>query len=172
MGAQLSIASGPHHANLTGAGLSRDLPLLLETLADELTNPAFPDSELAKAKLEMRAGVLQNFDNTAQRAIDRATQIAFPEGHPYRAATKDEMIAHCVHVGRSQFSCACRTKSLRSKLRAPRGQGRVGVSMRIPAAPGHSFRRDLGTDSGLTWALVPEHLGTDSGAPGHSLRSI
>ena len=99
VGAQLSIASGPHHANLTGAGLSRDLPLLLETLADELTNPAFPDSELAKAKLEMRAGVLQNFDNTAQRAIDRATQIAFPEGHPYRAATKDEMIASIEQAG-------------------------------------------------------------------------
>src|SRR5260370_12452044 len=42
------------------------------------------------------------------------------------------------------------------------------------------FRRDLGTrsgatwatDSGGTWALVPEHLGTDSGAPGHPFRTL
>ncbi|MEO6420829.1 MAG: hypothetical protein ABIP39_15560 [Polyangiaceae bacterium] len=53
----------------------------------------------------------------------------------------------------------------------------INVHVRIPAAPGHSFRRHLGTDSGLTWALIPEHLGTDSGdlgthsgAPGHSFR--
>ena len=94
VGARLSIDNGPNHATLTGAGMSRDLGLLLETLADELTNPAFPDSELAKAKLEMRAGVLRAYDNTQQRAIDRATQIAFPQGHPYRAATKEEMLAN------------------------------------------------------------------------------
>jgi zinc protease len=93
VGAQQSIESGPYHTIVTGSGLSRDLPLLLETLADELANPAFRDSELTKAKLELRNDALQAFDNTRQRAVDRATQLAFPVGHPYHAATRDEMLA-------------------------------------------------------------------------------
>ena len=58
------------------------------------------------------------------------------------------------------------------------GGSNVYDGVRIPAALGHSFRRHLGTDSGLTWALIPEHLGADSddlgthsGALGHSPRS-
>ena len=31
--------------------------------------------------------------------------------------------------------------------------------VRIPAALGRPFRNDLGTDSGSTWAPIPEHLG-------------
>jgi zinc protease len=93
VGAQLTVANGAMHATLDGSGLSRDLPLLLETLAEELLEPAFADSELAKAKLEMRAGLLQLDDNTRQRGIDRATQIVFAEGHPNRAAGKVAMLA-------------------------------------------------------------------------------
>ena len=45
--------------------------------------------------------------------------------------------------------------------------------LRIPAALGHRFRKHLGSHSGGTWApvpdtwaLIPAHLGADSGAPG------
>jgi hypothetical protein len=38
--------------------------------------------------------------------------------------------------------------------------------VRIPAPLGHAFRRHLGSHSGGTWARIPEHLGTDSGALG------
>jgi zinc protease len=93
VGAQLDIESGLNQSTISGGGLSRDLPLLLETLADELLHPAFADSELTRAKLEMRTDVLRGYDNTLQRAIDRATQIVFPEGHPYRAPDKDDMLA-------------------------------------------------------------------------------
>jgi zinc protease len=93
VGAGLDISSGRYDTGIAGSGLSRNLKLILETLADELRNPAFPDSELSKAKLEMRTDVLQAYDNTAQRAYDRVTQIVFPEGHPYRSATKDVMLA-------------------------------------------------------------------------------
>jgi zinc protease len=93
VGAGLDISSGPYDAGVAGSGLSRNLKLILETLADEIQNPAFPDSELSKAKLELRTGVLQAYDNTGDRAIDRVTQIVFPKDHPYRAATRDEMLA-------------------------------------------------------------------------------
>jgi hypothetical protein len=35
----------------------------------------------------------------------------------------------------------------------------VKEEMRIPVASGHRFRRDLGTDSGMTRALNPERSG-------------
>ncbi|HEY7727946.1 MAG TPA: insulinase family protein, partial [Candidatus Eisenbacteria bacterium] len=68
VGAGLGIGSGSYETSISGSALSRNLPLLLGTLADELLNPAFPDSELSKAKLEMRTDVLQAYDNTWRRA--------------------------------------------------------------------------------------------------------
>jgi zinc protease len=93
VGARISIASDTYQATVIGSALSRDTGLLLSYLSDVLQNPAFSDSELAKAKVEMKSGVLRAFDNTRQRGFDRLTQLAFPEAHPYRAPTKDAMLA-------------------------------------------------------------------------------
>jgi transposase len=38
----------------------------------------------------------------------------------------------------------------------------AALRVRIPDALGHRFRRDLGTNSGGTWAPIPEHLGKDN----------
>ncbi len=93
VGAQIGIGSDVYDATIQASSLSRDARLLLSVLADELKNPAFADSELSKAKAEMKTDVLRAFDNTRQRAFDRLTQLAFAPGHPYRAPTKDEMLA-------------------------------------------------------------------------------
>jgi zinc protease len=93
VGAQLYIFASLQEATIAATGLTRDLRLILSTLSDELRNPAFADSEIAKAKLEMKANVLRAADNTAQRAIDRLSRIALSQGHPYRAATSDEVLA-------------------------------------------------------------------------------
>jgi zinc protease len=92
MGAQLIVFASLQEATITGSGLTRDLRSILSILADELRYPAFADSELAKAKLEMKASVLRAADNTAQRAIDRLSRLALPADHPYRAATSDEAL--------------------------------------------------------------------------------
>jgi zinc protease len=92
-GAQIRISSDLMGANIVGSGLSRDLRLLLGTLTEELREPAFSDSELVKAKRELSAAVLRASEDTFQRAYDRLTQLSFAEGHPYRAPTKEEMLA-------------------------------------------------------------------------------
>jgi zinc protease len=97
-GAQLGVQADVMGSNLSGAGLSRDLRLMLGTLAEEITQPAFADSELVKAKREMSADVLRASENTFQRAYDRLTQLAYPESHPYRAPTKEEMLASIDHA--------------------------------------------------------------------------
>jgi zinc protease len=92
-GAQLSFFSNLQETIATASGLSRDTQLLLELLADEILHPSFPDSELVKAKSEYRSVVLRNAENTSLRAFDRLTQVVYPDGHPYRSPTAEEMIA-------------------------------------------------------------------------------
>jgi len=93
VGARLSISSDLNVTTVQGSSLSRDARLLLSILADELRNPAFGDSELEKAKAEMKTDVLRSFDNTRLRAFDRLAQAVYPAGHPYHAPTKDERMA-------------------------------------------------------------------------------
>ena len=65
--------------------MARDLPLLLEILADELKNPAFSAAELGKARKELENDYLRADDETSQRAQQRLSQLAFAEGHPYHS---------------------------------------------------------------------------------------
>ncbi|MBK5260330.1 MAG: insulinase family protein [Thermoanaerobaculia bacterium] len=92
-GANRNYSTSLFESNLLLNGLSRDLPLLIEILSDELRNPAFTADELTKAKAELKTNVLRADDNTQTRAMDRLTQLVYPESHPYRAAGKDPMLA-------------------------------------------------------------------------------
>ena len=92
IGARIAVSSDVYGATIQGSSLSRDTRILLSILADEMKNPAFSDSELAKAKTEMKTDVLRAYDDTRQRAFDRLSQAAFAPGHPYRAPSKDEML--------------------------------------------------------------------------------
>ena len=93
VGAQLTIGADAIEASVFGSGLARDLRLVLGILAEELRTPAFADSELVKTKAEFRADVLRASDNTGQRARDRLTQLVYGDGHPFRAPSKDAMLA-------------------------------------------------------------------------------
>ncbi len=62
--------------------MSRDVPLLVDILSDELKNPAFNADELAKAKKELENDYLQAADNTFARAFERLTQVVYREGQP------------------------------------------------------------------------------------------
>lgn len=67
-------------------GMARDLPMMLEVLAEELRLPAFSSAELARAKRELENEYLRSDDDTSFRAQERLAQLAFPQGHPYRSA--------------------------------------------------------------------------------------
>jgi zinc protease len=102
-GAQLAFAATLYDATATGAGLSRDARLLIETLADELKSPAFAPEEIEKARAEMKTTVLQASESTFQRAADRIAEIVFPSGHPYHAPTPDEMLASLAATTRTEI---------------------------------------------------------------------
>lgn len=93
VGATRNYATNATEAVINMNGMSRDLPLLLDILADELKNPAFSAEELAKAKKELENDYLQAADNTFTRAYERLTQVVYREGHPYYVAGKDKLVA-------------------------------------------------------------------------------
>src|SRR6185503_11141739 len=92
-GAQLTINGDLSEATIAGSALSRDTKLLLGTLAEELREPSFPKDELVKAKSELRADLLRGYDNTGLRAREALSRLAYPEGHPFRAADRQVMLA-------------------------------------------------------------------------------
>jgi len=102
-GAQLDVNGGFLETTATGSGLSRDTKLLLETLADQLKNPAFAPEEIEHAKAERKAVVLRNAEDTGRRALDRIRNIIFPEGHPHRAPTAEAMLASLDSLTREEL---------------------------------------------------------------------
>jgi zinc protease len=97
-GAQLTINGDLSEATIAGSALSRDTKLLLGTLAEELREPSFPKDELVKAKSELRADLLRGYDNTGLRAREALSRLAYPEGHPFRAADREVMLASLDHA--------------------------------------------------------------------------
>jgi zinc protease len=93
VGATRSYVTNVTDAAISANGLSRDLALLVEIVADELKNPAFGADELAKAKKELENAYLQAADNTSARAFERLQQLVYREGHPYFAPGKDKLVA-------------------------------------------------------------------------------
>jgi zinc protease len=93
-GASRSYATSLGEASFTGTGLSRDLPLLLEVLGDELRQPAFTDEELAKAKRELETDYLRADDNTSLRAFERLSQLAYAPTHPYYPQPRAAKVAN------------------------------------------------------------------------------
>jgi len=82
-----------NEALINANGMARDLPLLLDVLADELKNPAFAADELVQAKTELENDILRADDNTSARAMARLSQLVYPQSHPYYSFGKAEKLA-------------------------------------------------------------------------------
>jgi len=83
VGAERRYLTTPGHVGIEADGMARDLPLILDVLADELRRPALAPGELAKAKAELENEVLRADDDTSTRAQERLAQLSFAPGHPY-----------------------------------------------------------------------------------------
>ncbi|MFN0109748.1 MAG: M16 family metallopeptidase [Blastocatellia bacterium] len=93
-GARLGFASNNFTTSVSGQSLSRDLPLIVSTLAEELRAPAFPADELDKLKQRFIAGIKEDQDDTRSRAYERMSQLVFPVGNPFYRLPAETVIAH------------------------------------------------------------------------------
>ena len=137
-GATRSYTLGTNETWINANGMARDLPLLIDVIADELKNPAFTAEEFAKAKKEMETDILRLDDSTGSRGIERLTQVVYAENHPYRSPGREKMLASV-------------TAATESDLRAFHGARFTGAGL-ILAIVGD-------VDAAKTIALVEKQLG-------------
>ncbi len=92
-GARLGVSSNNFTTSVSGQSLSRDLPLIVSTLAEELRLPSFPAEELEKLKHRVIASIREDQEDTRSRAYERLTQIVFPAESPFHRLPAETAIA-------------------------------------------------------------------------------
>lgn len=103
VGATRAYTSGLNEIGVQAGGMARDLPLMLEIVADELINPAFRADELAKVRREQENAYQRAHDDTFARARQRLGQLVFGRDHPYHAFGRDEKLASLAAVTESDL---------------------------------------------------------------------
>lgn len=83
VGATFSIGASLESTSFHGDALAGNLDLLLDTIADVVVNPTFPDEELGKVRTEILTSLRQDDDSTSRVASKEARGMLYPEGHPY-----------------------------------------------------------------------------------------
>lgn len=82
-GASVGVSSNTFTTSLSTQSLSKDLPMVLASLAEQLREPTFPADELDKLKQRVTASIHRNQEDTQRRAVERFSQLVFPEGNPF-----------------------------------------------------------------------------------------
>jgi len=91
-GARAGVSANTFTVSISGLSLSRDLPLIVSTLAEELREPVFPADELEKLKQRIIANIREDQDETRSRAYERLSQIVFTEENPFHVYPADRTI--------------------------------------------------------------------------------
>lgn len=81
-GASLGFNTGVHKSGFHGRSLTEDLNLLLSLLAESLTQPAFPKTEMEKLRAQLLTGLAINAEDTSEMASATFDKILYKD-HPY-----------------------------------------------------------------------------------------
>jgi zinc protease len=92
-GASIGFAAGTNVLDISAKCLTKDLPLVLSLMAEELRTPAFSAEEFAKAKKQYAGAIKQQLDDTDFRAEDAFSRLAFQSGHPNRNPDPEALLA-------------------------------------------------------------------------------
>lgn len=81
-GASLGFGSSVHTASFGGRALAEDLPLLLELMAESLSEPVFPPEYVERLRAQIMTSLAIRAQDTADMASLTFEKLLFP-GHPY-----------------------------------------------------------------------------------------
>lgn len=90
-GAKLQFKPGDESVLVTGQCLTKDTSLLIDLLAEQLREPAFPAEELEKVKKQAVAAFQHAMDEPNAMASVELSQALFPAGHPNYHRSYKEM---------------------------------------------------------------------------------
>ncbi len=82
-GAGLGFGAGREGVGIGGSALSKDLPILLQTLGDVLQNASFPTKEFELSRQRSLTGLKQELDNPSSLARRKFQQTVYPQNHPF-----------------------------------------------------------------------------------------
>ncbi len=82
VGASLSFSVGVHNLGISGKCLKKDLPLVIDLLAEQLRQPAFDLEELEKLKKQRIGGLKRSLESTDTLSSRSLSRLAFPPEHP------------------------------------------------------------------------------------------
>jgi predicted Zn-dependent peptidase len=107
LGASLGAGASMDAAYVSGYGLSRHLPKLLELLADVAMNPAFPTSDFARVQDQRKVALLQQKDQPGAMA-SKAFGKLFWGDHPYGhwSGGTEESVARTTREDLARFHAA------------------------------------------------------------------
>ncbi|MBD0324804.1 MAG: insulinase family protein, partial [Pyrinomonadaceae bacterium] len=92
VGAEVAFSADPFAVNVAARALSKDLPLVMRTIGEELREPAFPADELEKLKQQTIAAIQEEQASTGFRARERLTQLIFDPANPFYQHPGDKLM--------------------------------------------------------------------------------
>ncbi|HEF5875209.1 TPA: insulinase family protein [Burkholderia cenocepacia] len=92
LGAQLSFQTDGGYVGIHGQSLTKDLPTLIDLMAEQLRLPAFKPEELAKAKSRLEAAVRNAGENPSVRATEALHRSIYPAAHLNAPVPRERML--------------------------------------------------------------------------------
>jgi zinc protease len=93
VGASISFSVDTQTLEVSAKCLKKDLPLVVDLIAEQLRSPAFAPDEFDKAKKQFAGEIQRQLESTDYRAADAFTRTVYPVGHPNRSPEPEEMLA-------------------------------------------------------------------------------
>ncbi|MEH2062936.1 MAG: pitrilysin family protein [Nostoc sp.] len=84
-GADLSFSASREGTNISGEGLSANLPILIQTLADVLKNATFPADQLELSRQRALTSLKVQLDDPRGLGRQVFQQAIYPENHPFHS---------------------------------------------------------------------------------------
>ncbi|MEH2307152.1 M16 family metallopeptidase [Nostoc sp.] len=85
LGADLSFSASREGVNVSGEGLSKNLPILIQTLADVLENATFPADQLELSRQRALTSLKVQLDDPRGLGRQVFQQAIYPENHPFHS---------------------------------------------------------------------------------------
>jgi zinc protease len=91
-GAGLGFSASREGVSISGASLTQDLPVLIQTLSDVMQNATFPAQQLELSRQRSLIGLKAALDDPRQLGRRTFQQAIYPENHPFHIFPTEESL--------------------------------------------------------------------------------
>ncbi len=91
-GASLAFSASREGVSIGGSGLSANLPIIVQTLADVVQNATFPDEQLALSRQRALTSLKVQLDDPRSLGRRAFQQAIYPDNHPFHSFPTEESL--------------------------------------------------------------------------------